>query len=88
MNTFYYKIREDRIEYLGKRFFRWSQQPNEITQIYMGGGEPRRGRNATVGIYQISPPTFFSNYVAMGYAIPCTASEWKKSFKQIIKVLE
>lgn len=87
-NYLYYKIKEDRIEYLGNRMFRWDQRPNDVTQIYMGGGEPKKGRNASVGIYMISAPTFFSNYLAMGYAIPCTKREYIKAFKQIIKVLE
>ena len=83
----YYKINSERIEYLGKRYFRWHPFTGEVCQVYFGGGEPRKGRNAMVGIYYISSQTFFSNYLAMSYAVPCTKKEWTNACVKVLSVL-
>ena len=87
-NYLFYTIKRERVQYLGMRLFRWNQRSNEVLQIHLGGGEPKRGRNANFGIYMISTPTFFSNYLAMGYAVPCTKTSFKKAFDKVIQVLK
>lgn len=84
----FYVIRADRREYLGVRFFQWNPNSGEVIQVCLTQGEPRRGRSNNFGIYQISQLTFFSNYMAMGYAVPCKEHLYREAFKRVLDCLK
>ena len=80
----YYKMAPERHEWLGVRYFRVAQSSRDsVTQVCVNPGQERRGRGNTFGIYLISRMTFFSNYLAQAYAIPCTKKEYDKAFDQV-----
>jgi len=83
----FYHISPARREYLGLRLFRWNPNTHEIITVVVNPGEPKRGHSG-FGIYTITQQTFFANYLAMGYAIPCSESTYKKYFSQVLKILK
>jgi hypothetical protein len=85
--TQFFEIKKERQEYLGVRFFKWTPLNGEIVQVCFGKGEPKRGRSDNFGVYHISQMTFFSNYLAMGYAVPCTKEKFEKAFKLVFDSL-
>lgn len=84
----FYMIRADRREYLGLRFFQWKPNQGEVIQVCVTNGEPKRGKSGNFGIYHISQMTFFSNYMTMGYAVPCKESMYREAFKRVVDVLK
>lgn len=87
-NETYYKIKPTKTEYYGNRFFKMVPNEEYITQVCQATGETKKGRGNMVGIYSIGKVTFFSNYLAMQYAIPCTKKEYKKAFDKVLKILK
>ena len=87
MSDQYFEISPDHVEYKGKRFFRWRKNHSEILHVYMGGGEPGRGRHNMLGVYMISAPTFFSNYLAMNYVVPCSKAKFVKAYKKVLTII-
>lgn len=83
----YYKIDPKYQHYRGIRLFRHSA--DGIVQVVLASGnEPRRGRQSVaLAINLLTPVTFFSNYIAYNYAIPCTEKEYNVAFKKVIKLL-
>lgn len=86
--TLFYQISQTRREYLGIRFFRWNPNSGEVVQVCVTSGEPRRGRANNFGIYHITQVTFFQNYLALQYAIPCKESQFREAFSKVLDVLK
>lgn len=85
----FYVITESRREWLGIRYYKVAQSFSpSVTQVVVNPGQERKGRGHTFGIYLISRMTFFSNYLAMQYAIPCTKREYENAFEQVLKHLK
>jgi hypothetical protein len=88
MKTYqYYKIDSPRRDYLGKRFFKVDMNAWECIQVCVTTGDTKKGRGHTFGVYLISRLTFFSNYLAMGYAVPCSEKEYTKNLKDVLSML-
>ena len=88
-NIQYFAIAKERQEYLGVRFFRWDMIANKVTTVVIGPAPcARRGRSDNFGIYHISTATFFANYLAMKYAVPCSKHLFEKSFKLTVSALK
>ena len=89
MNTLmFYKISSERQKYLGVRFFKWNPNTKEVIQVCVAAGDLKRGKGSNFGIYTIGQTTFFSNYLAMGYAIPCAFSAYDEAFKKVLSFLK
>lgn len=84
----YYKIVPNRIDYKGVRFFKFNYDSIKVIQVCLSSGEGRRGKSNTIGIHCIDRLYFFSNYLAMNYAIQCTRKEYKVNFDKIVKLLK
>jgi len=87
-NSVYYKINPERQKYLGVRFFKWNVKNKEVVQVCVTCGDMKRGKGSNFGIYTIGQATFFSNYLAMGYAIPCKQSVYEDEFKKVLQFLK
>lgn len=84
----YFEINKTRRDWLGVRFFKWLPSRGEVIQIVAASGEQRRGRANNFGIYTITQMSFMSNYLAMGYAVPCKESVYQKAFKIVLSSLK
>lgn len=84
----YYKVSSSRNEYLGVRYFRFNPNSEHTIQVVLYAGESKKGKGNTFGVYLISRLTFFTNYLAMGYAEPCKRSEYDVSFNKVIEALK
>lgn len=86
----YYKIAPNRREWLGERYFRFDPINDECLQICFGGGSEFRskGKGHNIGIYFISKLTFFSNYMAMNYAVPISKEKFEKQLVRILQVIK
>jgi len=87
-NDQYYKMDKKRQEWLGVRYFRFNPNCDKVIQVCVGVGETKRGKSNTFGIYLIERLTFFTNYLAMGYAVPCTKKEYDNYFDKVLKLLK
>jgi len=85
----YYKVRKERVEYLGIRHFKMSAMLGgyKVIQVCTNPGEVKRGKGNTFGIYLIDRLTFLSNYISTGYAISCTKNEYDRAFKKVLSML-
>lgn len=83
----YFRIKDERKDYLGDRYFRMNLTSDTVTTIHMGGVDTKRGKSNNIGVYFISKMTFVSNYMAMNYIEPITKNEWNKHFEKIVKML-
>jgi hypothetical protein len=83
----YYKIAPSRSEWLGKRYFKVDMHTEFVIQVCVTVGATKKGRGHTYGVYLIGRMTFFANYLAMAYAIPCSKAEYNKNFKEVIGYL-
>lgn len=83
----FFKITKERNEWLGKRYFKIDLKSDSVIQVLVTCGEIKKGRGNTFGIYLISRMTFFSNYLAMNYAVPCSQKEYEKNFKEVLSYL-
>lgn len=78
----YFKIKKDRQEYKGERYFKFSYECQSVTQIVIHTGEEKKGKNNTIGVYLINKMTFISNYMHF-YVEPSTKKEFEKNFGTI-----
>lgn len=83
----YFKIKKERQNWLGIRFFRVNYIEGNVVQVCVAPGEERRGRGNMLGICVLSKITFFSNYLSMIYVQPCTRAEYNKQFEKVVKIL-
>jgi len=87
-NYQFYKIKKERKEYLGERYFQVSFDSDTVLQVCINPSmEMRRGRTNNIGIYLISRLTFVSNYYGMNYVEPCTAKEFNMRYDAMVKML-
>jgi hypothetical protein len=83
----YFRIKKERKEYLGDRYFRMNYDFEKVIQVCFTCGDSKKGKSNTVGIYCINKLTFMSNYF-MYYVEPCTKAQYDKAFDNIIKILQ
>lgn len=87
-NWQYYVIDKARMDYKGARFFRFNMECLDVCQVCLSAGEIRRGRSNNIGITMICRLSFFANYLAMGYAVPCEKKVFDKAFAICLKLIE
>jgi len=83
----FFKIKSERIEYLGERYFRFNSNSEKTIQVCLATGDVKKGKSNTFGIYLISKMTFFSNYYAQSYIQEITKKEYEKNFKKVMFML-
>lgn len=83
----YFKIRKERFEYLGNRYFRIDYNSDTALQICLSCGDVKKGKANNFGVYLISKMTLFSNYLAQNYCEPITKKEFDNKYKLMIKML-
>lgn len=85
----YFKIRPERQDYHGERYFKLSYDTRTCVQVCKGVGDSiKKGKANNIGVYMIHPLTLFSNYLALNYAIPAKKTEYEKAFNEVIKYLK
>lgn len=84
----YFKINPTNRICHGDRYFKVDHRSYESIQVCLSAGEVKKGRGHTFGIYLISRLTVLSNYIAIGYAVPCKKSEYERAFKKVLKYLK
>lgn len=87
-NWQYLEIAEERREWLGHRFFKFSIHTDTVIQVVKTPGQEKRGRGHVFGVYCISRQTLFSNYLGMQYAKPTTKGKYEKAFDEVVKTLK
>ena len=87
MNIQYFKVKKDRQEYLGERYFKVDFTSDSVIQACIQCGEVKRGKGNYFGVYLIGKLTFFSNYLAQSYVEQITKQEYEKHLKKTIKLL-
>lgn len=84
----YYKVKSERQDYLGERYFRFDFQDEKAIQVCKSVGDVKKGKSNNFGVYMISKLTFLTNYFAQGYIIPCTKEEYEYWFDHVVKILK
>lgn len=87
-NDIYYKVRKERHDYLGERYFRYNNDSETCVQVCIFSGDVKKGKSNTFGIYVIHKMTLFANYLAPGYVEPCTKREFDKHFNKCVEILK
>lgn len=83
----YFKVREQRHEYLGERYFKLNMYDEKVVQVCLTVGDIKKGKSNTFGVYLISKLTLVSNYMAQNYIEPCSKKEYEKQFKKVVGML-
>lgn len=83
----YYKIKKNKRDYMGDRYFRFNPMAEKVLQICVRAGLEKKGRPNMCGIYLIHRLTFIANYLHF-YAKPCTKVEFDKQFETVVKLLK
>lgn len=86
--TQYFKVKPEREEYLGKRYFRFNFADEKTIQVCISCGDVKKGKSNTFGVYLITKMTFLSNYFATGYILPCAKEEYEEYFDNTVKMLK
>lgn len=84
----YFKIRKERRDYLGERYFKFNYNSEKVVQVCLNPGDVKKGKSNTFGVYIIHRMTLASNYLAPNYIEACSKKEYEKQFKKAIKLLE
>ncbi len=84
----YFKTKKDRQDYLGNRYFRVCFTSDTVLQILFSTGETKKGKGNNMGIFLIASITFYTNYLGMNYAVPCTKKEFENKRELILKMLK
>lgn len=82
MSWQYFKVKADRVEYLGERYFKFDVQSEKVVQVCMSVGDVKKGKSNTFGTYLIHRMTFLTNYMAMGYVEAITKKQYDKMFNR------
>jgi hypothetical protein len=88
MNDIYYKVRKERRDYKGDRYFKFNSFSEKVVSVCVNPGEEKKGRTNAFGVYLIHRITFLSNYMAMDYIEPCTKKEYQKNFNKVFEMLK
>lgn len=80
-------VKPERQEYLGERYFAFSQDSDSVIQVCVSNGNTKKGKANCSGVYLISRLTLLSNYLVIGYLETITAKEYKKQFDKMVKEL-
>ena len=88
MKTTYFKIKKEKQEYHGVRYFKHIDYCDKVVQVCIFNGDVKKGKSNTFGVYLIARLTFLTNYLAMGYAVICTKREYDKNFDKAFKMLK
>jgi len=84
----YFKVKKERTEYLGERYFKFNFNTEKAVQVCITCGDVKKGKSNTFGVYLICKMTLFSNYLAPSYIEPCTKKEFNKQFDRVVKMLQ
>lgn len=86
--TTYFKVKPERVEYMGTKFFLLATDSDTVLQVCSHPGpEIKRGRTNAVGIYTISRNSFVTNYLGMGYVEPINEPIFKMAFYDMVNSL-
>lgn len=83
----YFRTADQYKQYKGVRFFRMNPLDFDIVQVVLHAGEEKKGRGHSLGVMTLSKLTLYSNYLAMGYAIPCTEKQFTDAFNKVIELM-
>lgn len=85
----YFRVKKERREYKGDRYFKVDYETDKVIQICLSGGEEgRKGRSKNLGIYMINKVSFFTNYLGLSYAEKSTKREFDRKFELACKILK
>ena len=84
----YYKTKKERFDYLGNRYFRVDFDSDVCLQVCLSCGDVKKGKANNFGVYLIGKLTFFTNYLAQSYVLPCTKREFDNQFNKMVKMLK
>ena len=84
----YFKIRKERQDWLGVRYFKFRWDEEKVVQVCLFTGEVKKGKSNTFGVYLINRLTMLSNYYSPNYIEPCSKKEYEKMFNQVVKCLK
>ena len=84
----YLKIRPERRDYLGERYFRFNFDNDKVVQVCASTGDTKRGKSNTIGIYAIAKLTFYSNYLSLNYVEVCSKKDFEKKFEEAVNFLK
>jgi hypothetical protein len=87
MGTQYYKIKKDKQEYKGERYFRLDFDRPKVCQVCVNAGEVKRGRGASIGITMIDSISFMANYMVY-YLEPTSKKTFDQKFDMIVRILK
>jgi len=80
-------MKDERVEWLGSRFFKYDMQNRDVLQVCFGSGEPRRGKGNNIGIYYIHNTTFLTNYFGPGYIEPIEQAQYEEKLSMMVAAL-
>lgn len=83
----YFKVKQERKEYLGERYFKFNFNSEKVVQVCLTVGDVKKGKSNTFGVYLVHKMTLFSNYLAPNYIEPCTRKEYERQFKKVVQLL-
>lgn len=84
----YFKIKADRIENRGERYFKMKFGSNHVMQICLDDKtNTKRGRGHYIGIYKITRVTFFSNWYPI-WIESCEENEYNEAFEKAVLFLK
>lgn len=84
----YYKVKKDKRQYRGERYFKYNPNSEKVTQICVSPGEEKKGKSNTFGIYLIHKNTFLINYLTLGYVEKTNRMKYQHNFDKIVEYLK
>jgi len=81
----YFKIKKDRQEWLGEKYYRVADDTDSVLCVVRMPGEGKRGRPNTIGIFFITKQSFASNVFM--YVEMCMVKDFSKAFNIIHKMM-
>lgn len=83
----YYKITDSNLNYKGERYFRYDCQAEKVVQVTINAGEAKKGRNCTIGIYNIHRTSFAGNYLGTKYVEVCPKELYDQKFEEAVSIM-
>lgn len=84
----FFRVKADRQEYLGERYFRYNVISEKVIQVCLGVGQIKKGKSNNIGIYMIHKMSFVSNYLSMNYVEIIPKKTYDKMFSKASDMLK